>query len=279
MAPPAGLACFDFDWSLIDTDSDRFVIEHLSPVLRQKLDTCPMQWTDLQNECLKEFHEQGGSGKVIRDALTKVPLDPHMIKVCQLLHSHGWTLAIVSDANSVYIEGILQHYGIRHLFSAIITNPAFWDAQDRLHIQRLIPADAPQHGCPTGVCSLNICKGQEVDKLLRAITGQRQVPDNPAQNSAQSSANDGAVWMMYVGDGRNDYCPALRMQRATDVYFVRRGRSLEKYLARGDPAINGALKAQIVLWDKAGDILHELEAQPQFVSLTSATGMSIEGPC
>ncbi|KAF9957541.1 hypothetical protein BGZ72_001686, partial [Mortierella alpina] len=104
----AGLACFDFDWSLIETDSDRFVIQSLSPELRLKLDTSPMQWTDLQNECLKDFYDQGGSGQVVRDALTKVPLDSDMIRACQLLHAKGWTLVIVSDANSVYIDGILQ---------------------------------------------------------------------------------------------------------------------------------------------------------------------------
>ncbi|KAF8928478.1 phosphatase phospho-type [Dissophora ornata] len=261
--PPAGLACFDFDWSLIDTDSDRFVIEHLSPALRQKLDNSHMQWTDLQNECLKDFHQQGGSGQLIRDALTMVPLDPHMVQVCQLLHDNGWTLAIVSDANTVYIEGILQHYGIRHLFSAIITNPAFWDAQDRLHIQRLIPADAPSHGCPTGVCSLNICKGQEVDRLLRNLEQNLDAEDAPAAVEEE----EGSIRMMYVGDGRNDYCPALRMRNPTDMYFVRRGRSLEKYLANSDPTIQGSLKAMIMLWEQAGDILNELQSRPRFVTL------------
>ncbi|KAF9351681.1 hypothetical protein BGX26_010360 [Mortierella sp. AD094] len=260
-----GLACFDFDWSLIDTDSDRFVIEHLSPVLRKKLDTSPMQWTDLQNECLKEFHDQGGSGNVIRDALTKIPLDSHMIQACQLLHENGWTLAIVSDANTVYIDGILEHYKIRHLFSAIITNPAFWDADDRLHIQRLIPVDAPPHGCPTRMCGLNICKGQEVDKLLENFgrRGSLQTGDGDVIE-ARTTAK-----MIYVGDGQNDYCPALRMKRQQDIFFVRRGRSLEKYLTKEgqDPAVLEAIKARTVFWERAGDILKELQAVPDFVGL------------
>ncbi|KAF9968847.1 hypothetical protein BGZ70_003585 [Mortierella alpina] len=248
----AGLACFDFDWSLIDTDSDRFVIQSLSPELRRKLDTSPMQWTDLQNECLKDFYDQGGSGQVVRDALTKVPLDPDMIKACQLLHAKGWTLVIVSDANSIYIDGILQHYGIKQLFSAVITNPAFWDSQDRLHIQRLIPADAPPHGCPLGICSLNICKGQEIDKLqkqLRQQNSANKADGSTAENFAPSQR------MLYVGDGRNDYCPALRMQSSQDIYFVRKGRSLEAYLEKSAPNIRDAIKARIILWTRAADIL------------------------
>ncbi|KAI8350054.1 phosphatase phospho-type [Mortierella sp. GBAus27b] len=240
----AGLACFDFDWSLIDTDSDRFVMEQLSPELRQRLNNSTIQWTDLQNECLKEFHDQGGSGQVIRDALTKVPLDPHMIQVCQLLFDSGWKLIIVSDANAVYIEGILEHYKIRHLFSTIITNPAYWDEQDRLHIQRLVPADAP-HGCPNGICSLNICKGQEVDKLIEHL-GERT-----------------GTRMMYVGDGTNDYCPALRMESSEDTLFVRKGRSLEGFLARSESAIRG----RISYWALAGDILRALQSEPGMVQL------------
>ncbi|KAG0198369.1 hypothetical protein BGX28_008203 [Mortierella sp. GBA30] len=231
--------------------SDRFVIESLSPELRQKLDTRPMQWTDLQNECLKEFHEQGGSGQVVRDALTRIPLDPDMIRVCQLLHAKGWTLVIASDANSVYIDGILQHYGIKNLFSAIITNPAFWDSQDRLHIKRLIPADAPSHGCPLGVCSLNICKGQEIDKLLLQLKTDTTYLTSTTEIAASPR-------MIYVGDGRNDYCPALRMQNNNDIYFVRKGRSLEAYLTRGAPEIRQAIKARTVLWTAASEILKEL---------------------
>ncbi|KAF9984742.1 hypothetical protein BGZ75_003704 [Mortierella antarctica] len=189
---------------------------------------------------------------VVRNALTKVPLDPDMIRTCQLLHAKGWTLVIVSDANSIYIDGILQHYGIRHLFSAVITNPAFWDSRDRLHIQRLIPADAPPHGCPLGICSLNICKGQEVDKLLKQLQQQ--------QNATKTdvSTTDGVApsqRMLYVGDGRNDYCPALRMQSSQDIYFVRKGRSLEAYLEKGAPGIREAIKARTVLWTRAAEIL------------------------
>ncbi|KAF9926790.1 hypothetical protein FBU30_003701 [Linnemannia zychae] len=235
--------------SLIDTDSDRFVIEYLSPILRQKLDTSSMQWTDLQNDCLKIYHEQGGSSHKVRESLTKIPMDGKMIEACRLLHSKGWVLAIVSDANQVYIEGILEHYGIRDLFSAIITNPAFWDDKGRLHIQRLIPSDGTPHGCPTGVCSLNICKGQEVDKLLLQLG-----------NNMTEETTTAPLRMIYVGDGRNDYCPALRMKASKDIYFVRKGRSLEKYLqSPGTPQIQEAIHARIVYWDKAGEILTELQ--------------------
>ncbi|KAF9578796.1 hypothetical protein BGW38_005239, partial [Lunasporangiospora selenospora] len=235
--------------SLIETDSDRFVIEYLSPALRKKLDTSSVQWTDLQNMLLKEYHDEVGSSDVVREALTKVPLDPAMIQVCQLLHSSGWTLAVISDANTVYIDSILKHYGIRDLFSAIITNPAFFDDQDRLQIHRHIPADGPPHGCPLGICSLNICKGQEMDKLLLSPTGSPVAPKR----------------ILYVGDGRNDYCPGLRLRHHDDLYFVRRGRSLERYFETG-PGVPNAIRGKIVYWERPSEILRELQ---QVITLNS----------
>lgn len=69
-----------------------------------------------------------------------------------------------------------------------------------------------------------------------------------------------ALRMLYVGDGRNDYCPALRMKSLQDIYFVRKGRSLEKYLNKTDaPGIREAIYARIVYWDKADEILSELQ--------------------
>ncbi|KAI1317907.1 hypothetical protein EDD11_007569 [Mortierella claussenii] len=246
---PVGLACFDFDWSLIETDSDRFVMENLSLVLRQRLNDSPMQWTDLLNACLKEFHDQGGSHQQVIEALSKAPMDVHMIEACQLLYNSGWTLVILSDSNVVYIEEILKHYGIRHLFSTIITNPAFFDDQGRLHIHRLIPADAPPHGCTTGTCSVNICKGQEVDNILVSLCQQEGQPIGAS-----------SLRMLYVGDGQNDYCPALRMTSGQDLYFVRRGRSLERLLTKYIGA-KEAIRARIVYWDSAGDILGTLQAE------------------
>jgi hypothetical protein len=87
--------------------------------------------------------------------------------------------------------------------------------------------------------------------------------DNKAGETFGSSGKEAKVLprMLYVGDGRNDYCPALRMKSAQDIYFVRKGRSLEKYLQTTDAlGIREAIRARIVFWDKAGEILSELQS-------------------
>lgn len=43
-----------------------------------------------------------------------------------------------------------------------------------------------------------------------------------------------------------------------DIYFVRRGRSLERYLSKGGPKIQEAIQGRIVYWNTPTDILSEL---------------------
>ncbi|KAF9977749.1 hypothetical protein BGZ73_004973 [Actinomortierella ambigua] len=252
---PPGIACFDFDWSLVEQDSDRYVFEQLSPVLRQRLENPVGQWTDLLNACLKEYYEDGGRRKDIVDALCRVPMDPAMIEFCKQLHAHGWKLVILSDANQVYIQEILRHHGILDLFDRIITNPAYWNPPDeeRLVIRRLIGADQPPHQCPLGICSLNICKGQELDAILAEYIQQQH-------KSIQMADGTMAIVhprLLYVGDGRNDYCPSLRLSTA-DTVFARRGRYLEKMML--DEARRSVVKASVVFWATPSDILTHVQS-------------------
>lgn len=86
-----------------------------------------------------------------------------------------------------------QAYGVRDLVSFIISNPANWDEDGRLHVKRLIsPEDSP-HKCENQ-CSVNICKGRELVNYL-------------------SLHPDGFNQIFYVGDSLNDFCPATKMSR------------------------------------------------------------------
>ena len=81
-----------------------------------------------------------------------------MIETLQVMKNGNADIIILSDANLIFIETILNAYGVRHLISAIITNPAAWDENGRLRVQRLIKHTDEPHNC-LNKCSLNICKG------------------------------------------------------------------------------------------------------------------------
>lgn len=72
------------------------------------------------------------------------------------------TFFLLSNSNAVYIDTILQHQGMAHVFDEIVTNPAHFEQDGTLSVQRRIPASAPQekqHKCQIG-CSPNMCKGK-----------------------------------------------------------------------------------------------------------------------
>ncbi|RPD59908.1 hypothetical protein L226DRAFT_487823 [Lentinus tigrinus ALCF2SS1-7] len=202
------LIVFDFDWSLADQDSDRWVLEVLAPKLRKKMKELKkeVQWTDLVASCMQELHEQGGTREQIEDALRLMPVHPAMIRGVSSLKSRGkTTFFLLSNANIIYITTVLKSKGLESLFHEIVTNPAEWDPSGLLKVRRRIDPSGPQHNCKVG-CSPNMCKGEELDAFLKR----------------HGSEFDRIV---YVGDGSNDLCPVLRL-RKQDVVFCRRYRGL-----------------------------------------------------
>ncbi|KAI8822526.1 putative phosphatase-domain-containing protein [Fimicolochytrium jonesii] len=210
------LIAFDFDWTLVDEDTDRYVYATLSPPTLEKLLSLhkTVQWTDLNNQLHQELYELGIPALHVMNTWRNIPFNPATAEALRLAHAQGAEIIILSDANTISIEAILRHHDLRHLFSKIITNPAHYDDIGCLRVKRLIPADGPQHGCPNG-CAVNICKGQ-------------QLLDHIAQNGPYSK-------IIYAGDGRNDLCPSTKLRR-TDYVLPRTGHALAKILSASPSA-------------------------------------------
>lgn len=208
------LVVFDFDWSLADQDTDRWVHEALSPQRRiEFVQLKPtMQFTDMCALLLEKLHEEGHSREALEDALRKMPMHPAMIRGVRTLQSvhPGTDFFLLSNSNEVYIHTILPSKGLADppLFTEIVTNPAHWEPNGLLRLTRRIPPDGPQHSCRVG-CSANMCKGDELDAF------QQRHADRKYER------------IVYVGDGGNDFCPIQRLG-PNDVAFVRRNRGLAK---------------------------------------------------
>ncbi|KAF9273062.1 hypothetical protein BGZ68_001870 [Mortierella alpina] len=229
------LFVFDFDWTLIEADSDHFVFEHLSEELfQEQLQAVgKVQWTDLQQRLLGELFDRGVSRDDIERTLSQVPFAPEMIQALELMKSEGADLYILSDANTVYIDTILRAYKIDHLFTQVITNPAEFDTRGRLNVVRFHGLDKAPHGCPLP-CQPNLCKGQELQKLIDSHRWEQVV---------------------YMGDSTNDFCPSTRLQR-NDVVLARRGLLLEKEIKENKDLV----KANVVYWDNAVDVLEATQS-------------------
>ncbi len=105
-------------------------------------------------------------------------------------------------------------------------------------------ADATQHNCKNP-CSLNICKGQELDALLKRYN----------ERGLQIKK------IAYTGDGKNDFCPATRL-RNTDAFFMRKEKGLDVYLGTV-PEEKTKINSQFVYWLKPNTVW---ESMPKYFS-------------
>jgi len=227
------LVIFDFDWSMADQDTDRWIFEVLAPDLRRKMKNLKdeIQWTDLVAQSLREAHVRGIKREQIEHALRTMPFHPAMVRGVSRLKGAGKTTFLcLSNANSIFISTILKDKGHENLFTEIITNPAEWDGE-LLKLRRRVDPSGPQHSCKVG-CSPNMCKGEELTSFLER---HGQTFDR----------------MIYVGDGSNDFCPILRF-RSQDIVCCRSHRGLQKRIEK--EAKQEGLKCQIQYWGGAWEL-------------------------
>lgn len=211
----ACVVVWDFDWSMVNENSDTWVVKQLGPeseTTYMREHYSEMQWTALMDHMLGRLHAHHG---VTRDdiarAMAELPwFEEVKLVVKELGEDPRVTQHIISDANSVFIEDILRHHGLLECFASTTTNPAAYDDAGTLRVQPHQPADTP-HGC--ALCPVNLCKGGVLDRLL--------------------SDRDAGLYkrVVYVGDGGGDFCAVTRL-RAGDVACVRRGYKLQTLVER-----------------------------------------------
>ncbi|KAK9102175.1 hypothetical protein Sjap_019429 [Stephania japonica] len=190
---------FDFDKTILDCDSDNWVVDGLGfTELFDKL-TSAMPWNSAMYIVMGKMHSQGITIDDIADCLRKAPLIPHIASTIKIAHSLGCELRIVSDANVLFIETILKHHGLLDCFSEINTNPSVIDEQGRL---RIFPCHVlASSSCISNLdsCPPNMCKGRIIERI---------------KANAEEGNNKRII---YLGDGKGDYCPMLRLKKE---YFV-----------------------------------------------------------
>jgi 2,3-diketo-5-methylthio-1-phosphopentane phosphatase len=241
------LVVFDFDWSLINENSDTWVFDKLNPKLRAELSVLNSveyrdRWTALMDHLVGRLTEsQEITQQQLRDCLCAVPIFPEVLLAIQLAAQSGAELAILSDANSFYISTILSHHNISHLFTRIATNfgefceggshcsSVSFDHQPRCHIRPFHCTERP-HTCSR--CPINLCKGSVLDEWL-------------------GSGHYDHIY--YVGDGQGDICPSLRL-RNCDTLLCRQDFSMHKSFS-SDKRIQDELQCKFLLWENGLDLL------------------------
>ncbi|KAG8975487.1 hypothetical protein FRC05_005556 [Tulasnella sp. 425] len=213
------LVIYDFDWSMADQDTDRWIFEVNNIKLRRRMKDNPdnLQWTDLVAQCCERLHAAGGTREDIENALRIMPFHPAMIRAIKKLKSDSvpqTTLLCLSNANQVFIDTILGN-GDQTAFSKFGEEST------------LMALSTPAKSVAAQTC-------EELEAYLNR------------------KGSDGFYdRMVYVGDGRNDFCPILRL-REQDVVLARVGRGLEERI-KEEGAASG-LKARVIYWAGAWEV-------------------------
>lgn len=254
---------FDFDHTVVNCNTDEVIPEALGrKELLHSLLATSMQFTTVCDTIIAPF-----TAAQLRQAAEKsVVVDPQMPLVFEFLkklQEDQHTLLnvnIASDSNMLYIESSLDaHFpGVRPFISQIHTNAyeevkegkqtpgslsdpmkgtetqrdaTFSNGQTR-H-SRLFWYEAHQCRCCLEGGKPNMCKSRIIHRILKS-----------------STLIDPTI--IFIGDGRNDYCPVKHTLRPRDYVFARRGFPLHHELSS---ASNGFGCCHVKLWSDAAELL------------------------
>jgi pyridoxal phosphate phosphatase PHOSPHO2 len=227
------LVVFDFDHTIIDANSDihvnklfpsdeeRLIVENNFPKFQ-----C---WTDRMQEIFHQLHKYNIKETDYIQNMKEIPLTNGFSHLIEYLYSiPNSHLIIVSDSNLVFINTILKHNHLDHVFKDIFTNPAYFNEDN----QCLIIEQYGQQTCPT--CPSNMCKREIIEKYLRTKFSE-EIP------------------VLFIGDGHNDVCAANNLKKG-DLVCARTGYRMAKELKQQEELGMNKLQAEFFEWNDGKQI-------------------------
>ncbi|XP_053355073.1 pyridoxal phosphate phosphatase PHOSPHO2 [Clarias gariepinus] len=233
------LMVFDFDHTLVDRNSDLWVIQctpeqSLPAWLKNSYQRG--RWTEYMGRVFSYIAEQSVGPDTIREMMQTIPFTQGMIELMEFIGQNKSDIdcIIVSDSNTLFIEWILEAGGVTGAVDRIFSNPASIDHRGCIEIECF-----HSHACED--CPVNMCK----QKVLTDFK------DKQADTGVHYQT------VCYVGDGTNDYCP-VKVLNEQDFVMPRKGYSLEKLLVKSKHEGNTP-KAQVIPWSNGTEILNQLQ--------------------
>ncbi|CAN6250860.1 unnamed protein product [Urochloa humidicola] len=236
----APLVVFDFDKTIVDCDSDNWVVDALGATRRFDDLLRRLPWNTAIDAMMGELHGEGKTAEDVRACLRAAPLSPHVAAAIRAARARGCELRVLSDANAFFVATVLAHHGLAAFFSGTDTNPAAIDAAGRLRIRPYHDFSSPSaagHGCHLPSCPPNMCKGKVMERILREEEEKAAAAGRPRRRRA----------VVYLGDGRGDYCPLMKLGEG-DYVMPRAGYPVCELIEAAPPA------AAVREWDGFEDL-------------------------
>lgn len=150
----------------------------------------------MQIECVKKISE-----KEIRDFCDEVEIDNYFITFYQLAKKSGWKIYVISDGFDVFITKILNRYNIKP--DLIISNTLILSEGK---LKPLFPYSNDSCESRSGTCKCQVI----------------------------GMINQFKEKTVYIGDGRSDFCPALKMDNVFAKgklydYLTLKGKKVKRF--------------------------------------------------
>lgn len=256
------LIALDFDDTIVAQNTDLVARDLLDPAAitddhRRLYST--NGWTDYMQAIFCTLHENGFDSAAIRDAIRAIPEVPGMVAlVATLVQQHEFDAIIISDSNSEFIDQWSEANGLAEHVLRVFTNPAAFDGDGVLRIR-------PHHQqTECALSTVNLCKGRVLEEFLRERHADAVQPVAYGQ-------------VYYVGDGRNDLCPTLRLSRV-DLCCPRIGFWLEKEMKKRAAAAaeGGDLQCGLLDWANGEQLLDVIQQKVRQFELARGLGAALE---
>lgn len=230
------LFVFDFDETIIQHNSDTYFYKilpgsDLPQTVKQTLK--PGHWLDFMRNVCDHLEKTQISPMKIKETLEEVPLTNGFKELLEFLHSNKNTFdsIIISNANTLFVDWILEKHGLKRVFNKVFTNPA------SIVGQKIQILNYHSHNCL--ICSntsVNLCKKTVLLEYLKGKEYGR---------------------ICYAGDGFNDFCPTTILKK-NDLVFPRKDFPLSQAILKRENQ-NSSDQAKIVFWTNGLDILKEIK--------------------
>ncbi|XP_058821211.1 pyridoxal phosphate phosphatase PHOSPHO2-like isoform X2 [Topomyia yanbarensis] len=188
------LAVFDFDHTICELNTDVVVRDLLdqsliTPEIKSIVRSCG--WIPYMQRIFRLLHQSGICKLDILSAIRSIPEVAGMKTCIAEMAKNNFHIIIVSDSNSEFIKVWSDFNEIGQYIHTTFTNPAKFNGNGALEVHPF------HHQTECSLSSRNLCKGKIVDDFL----------DNQSV-----VANTEYEQIFYIGDGRNDVCPMLRLK-------------------------------------------------------------------
>lgn len=235
------LVAFDFDHTISNDNTD-VVVRKLLP--SEKLTDSVKKlhrtkgWISYMAKIFELLHSCSIGSKQIEKAIINIPPVPGVETLLKELHTQGCEVIIISDSNTLFIGQWLRHRKLEHVIAQVFTNPAKIDEKGVLRIDMYHMQDSCK------LSTVNLCKGQILEGYIKKRKSEGVHFDR----------------VVYVGDGKNDLCPSLRLTDR-DLVFPRQDYMLIKILNGSEKMDIPKIKARVFPWNDGTQILETLEKE------------------